>query len=106
MPTPPMADLSRAAPPGWRTDARCRSDNAVHFYAPTAESPGYQDGANWVNVLFTVYNGVAAVAALLLLPFLAARIGRVRTHIAALLCGAAGRGCSATSSATSPGCPS
>jgi maltose/moltooligosaccharide transporter len=60
------------------------------FDAPTAASPGYQDGANWVNVLFTVYNGVAAVVALLLLPFLAARIGRVRTHIAALLCGAAG----------------
>ncbi|HEX8388655.1 MAG TPA: MFS transporter [Sphingomonas sp.] len=60
------------------------------FDAPSSQSPGYQDGANWVNVLFTVYNGVAAVAALLLLPFLAARIGRVRTHIAALLCGAAG----------------
>ena len=58
--------------------------------APTAEDPLYQEGANWVGVLFTVYNGVAAIAALTLLPLLARRIGRVRTHIAALLCGAAG----------------
>ncbi|PAX09759.1 MFS transporter [Sphingomonas lenta] len=60
------------------------------FGAPTAESPNYQEGANWVNVLFTVYNGVAAIAALALLPFLARRIGRVMTHVVALLCGAAG----------------
>ncbi|MFN3387800.1 MAG: MFS transporter [Allosphingosinicella sp.] len=64
---------------------------AQYFYAaPDADSPRYQEGANWVNVLFTTYNGVAAVAALTLLPFLARRIGRVRTHIAALLCGALG----------------
>jgi len=64
---------------------------AQYFYgAPSATDPGYQEGANWVGVLFTAYNGVAAIAALTLLPFLARRIGRVRTHIAALLCGAAG----------------
>ncbi|TMJ11434.1 MAG: SLC45 family MFS transporter [Alphaproteobacteria bacterium] len=64
---------------------------AQYFYhAPEAGTPGYQDGANWVDVLFATYNGVAAVAALTLLPLLASRIGRVRTHIAALLCGAAG----------------
>lgn len=60
------------------------------FGAPTAASPGYQEGASWVDVLFATYNGVAAVAALTLLPVMAKRIGRVRTHIAALLCGAAG----------------
>ena len=64
---------------------------AQYFYrAPDADDPLYQEGANWVGVLFTVYNGVAAVAALTLLPLLAARIGRVRTHVAALLCGALG----------------
>jgi maltose/moltooligosaccharide transporter len=64
---------------------------AQYFYdAPDAASPLYQEGANWVGVLFTTYNGVAAVAALTLLPLLARRIGRVRTHILALLCGAAG----------------
>ena len=64
---------------------------AQYFYgAADADSARYQEGANWVGVLFTVYNGVAAIAALTLLPLLASRIGRVRTHIAALLCGAAG----------------
>lgn len=64
---------------------------AQYFYgAADADSPAYQEGANWVGVLFTTYNGVAAIAALTLLPFLAGRIGRVRTHVFALLCGALG----------------
>ncbi|HVJ01426.1 MAG TPA: MFS transporter [Sphingomonas sp.] len=64
---------------------------AQHFYgAPDATSPLYQQGANWVDVLFATYNGVAAIAALTLLPFLAGRIGQARTHIIGLLCGAAG----------------
>jgi maltose/moltooligosaccharide transporter len=62
-----------------------------YFYGTTdPDSPAFQEGGNWVGVLFTVYNGVAAIAALTLLPLLAARIGRVRTHMTALLCGAAG----------------
>ncbi|TFI58489.1 MFS transporter [Sphingomonas parva] len=60
------------------------------FGAANAASPLYQEGANWVNVLFAVYNGVAAVAALALLPLLSARLGQARTHIVGLLCGAAG----------------
>ena len=61
------------------------------FYgAPDAKSPLYQEGANWVDVLFAAYNGIAAVAALTLLPLLARRIGQARTHIVGLLCGAAG----------------
>ncbi len=34
MPTPPMAVPSMAAEPTWRTDARCRRESAVHFFAP------------------------------------------------------------------------
>ena len=61
------------------------------FYgAPDARSPLYQAAANWVDVLFATYNGIAAVAALTLLPLLARRIGQARTHIVGLLCGAAG----------------
>jgi len=61
------------------------------FYGATdAASPLYQEGANWVDVLFATYNGVAALAALTLLPLLSARIGKARTHIIGLLCGAAG----------------
>ncbi|PJI88318.1 MFS transporter [Sphingomonas koreensis] len=64
---------------------------AQYFYrAADAADSRYQEGANWVGVLFTVYNGIAAVAALTLLPLLASRIGKARTHIVGLVCGAAG----------------
>ena len=53
-------------------------------------SRAYNEGANWVNVLFTMYNGVAAVAALALLPWLARRVGQVRTHSICLTLGALG----------------
>ncbi|MGN6818150.1 MAG: MFS transporter [Sphingomonas sp.] len=57
-----------------------------HSVDPTARA--YNDGADWVGVLFSVYNGVAALAAFAL-PLLAKRIGAARTHIACLLIGAA-----------------
>ena len=60
------------------------------FGSADAASPQYQDAGNWVGVLFATYNGVAAIAALTLLPWLAGRIGKVRTHLACLLAGAAG----------------
>ena len=58
--------------------------------SPDPASAGYQEAGNWVGVLFAVYNGVAAVAALTLLPWLARRIGKGRTHMVGLLCGSAG----------------
>lgn len=60
------------------------------FGATGAVSPRYQDAANWVDVLFAVYNGVAAVAALTLVPLLARRFGTTRAHGLGLLCGASG----------------
>jgi maltose/moltooligosaccharide transporter len=64
---------------------------ARNFYmSPDPASAGYQDAGNWVGVLFAVYNGVAAIAALALLPLLARSIGKARTHLLCLLCGAAG----------------
>ena len=54
------------------------------------DSPVYQEAANWVGILFAVYNGIAAIAALALLPWLSRRWGKARTHMAALLAGAAG----------------
>jgi maltose/moltooligosaccharide transporter len=64
---------------------------ARNFYmSPDPASAGYQSAGNWVGVLFAVYNGVAAVAALALLPFLAKAVGKSRTHMICLLCGAAG----------------
>jgi len=60
------------------------------FGSADANSSAYQEGGNWVGVLFATYNGVAALAALTLLPFLARRIGKVKTHIIGLICGALG----------------
>jgi maltose/moltooligosaccharide transporter len=60
------------------------------FSSADANSAAYQEGGNWVGVLFATYNGVAAIAALTILPFLARRIGKVKTHILGLLCGALG----------------
>ncbi|MBD3729601.1 MAG: MFS transporter [Sphingomonadales bacterium] len=60
------------------------------FGSTDTASAAYNEGANWVNVLFTVYNGVAAVAALALLPALSRRIGPVMTHSLCLVAGALG----------------
>ncbi|HQV03213.1 MULTISPECIES: MFS transporter [unclassified Novosphingobium] len=60
------------------------------FGASDEASKAFQDAGNWVGILFAAYSLVAAVAALTLLPYLARRIGKVRTHIFGLLCGAAG----------------
>ena len=59
------------------------------FRATDPASAAYNDGANWVGVLFAIYNGVATLWALVL-PRLASRIGRRDTHIVGLSCGAAG----------------
>ncbi len=64
---------------------------AQYSYGTTdTTSPAFQRAGNWVDVLFATYNGVSAVAALTLLPLLARRVGKVRTHMIGLLCGAAG----------------
>ncbi len=64
---------------------------AQYFYGTTDASSGtFQEAGNFVGVLFAIQNAVAAVAALTFLPFLAKRIGKARTHMVGLLCGAAG----------------
>jgi len=60
---------------------------AKHFFGTTDPySTEYQNAGNWVGILFGVYNGVSAIIALLL-PKVAARIGRKRTHALALTIG-------------------
>lgn len=61
-----------------------------HFGTTDAASAAYQAAGNWVGELFAIYNGVAAIAALTLLPWLARRFGQVRTHMVGLACGAVG----------------
>ena len=60
------------------------------YHSPDPASAGFQEAGNWVGVLFAVYNGVAAIAALALLPLLARVVGKARTHMICLLAGAAG----------------
>ena len=58
-----------------------------HVYGTTdSSSELYNQGANWVGVLFAVYNGVSAISAFLL-PALARQIGRKATHAIALTMG-------------------
>lgn len=64
---------------------------AQYFYASTdPSSAAYQDAGNEVGKLFAIYNGVAAIAALTLLPWLARTIGKAKAHMMCLACGAAG----------------
>jgi maltose/moltooligosaccharide transporter len=58
-----------------------------HVYGTTDSTTIlYNQGANWVGVLFAVYNGVSALSAFLL-PVIARQIGRRATHAIALAMG-------------------
>jgi maltose/moltooligosaccharide transporter len=62
---------------------------SYHFGSSDPRSEAYNAGANWVGVLMSVYNGVAALVAFLL-PVMAMRTSRVTTHIVCLVIGGAG----------------
>jgi maltose/moltooligosaccharide transporter len=57
------------------------------FGSTDTTSKTYNDGADWVGVLFSVYNGVSALAAFLL-PVMVRKVGTTRTHMICLLIGA------------------
>lgn len=61
-----------------------------HMYGTTdTTSALYNEGANWVGVGFSAYNGVAALVAFAI-PVLARRSSRKAAHALCLMCGAAG----------------
>jgi maltose/moltooligosaccharide transporter len=62
---------------------------AVHFGSSDTGSPAFNDGANWVGVLFAAYNGFAVLAAIAIPP-LARRLGLQTAHLINLWIGAAG----------------
>ena len=62
-----------------------------HFGSSDPRTARYNEGANWVGVLMSVYNGVAALVAFAL-PVLARRLGRVGTHAVCLVIGGCGLG--------------
>jgi maltose/moltooligosaccharide transporter len=61
----------------------------VHFGTNDPLSDTYNEGANWVGVLFGAYNGFAAPAAALI-PFAVARLGVRRSHLINLFLGGLG----------------
>jgi maltose/moltooligosaccharide transporter len=60
----------------------------VHFGAAAVQSAAYDEGADWVGVLFAAYNGFAALAAIFI-PIVVRRIGLRLTHLLNLWVGAA-----------------
>ncbi|WP_233998758.1 MFS transporter [Microbulbifer pacificus] len=60
---------------------------SFHFGAVDTNSAHYNEGANWVGILFATYNGFAALAAIAI-PWMIRAIGIRSAHIANLLLGA------------------
>ncbi len=58
----------------------------VHFGATDVTGAAYNEGANWVGVLFAAYNGFAAVAAAVI-PLLVRRLGMRASHLVNLWLG-------------------
>lgn len=61
----------------------------VHFGTSDVQSMAYNEGANWVGVLFATYNGFAALAAIVI-PFMVRRWGLRVSHLINVWLGAAG----------------
>ncbi len=53
---------------------------AYHYGATEAVGASYNDGADWIGVLFAAYNGFAALAAIAI-PFVANRLGCRMSHL-------------------------
>ncbi|MCL1079122.1 MFS transporter [Parashewanella spongiae] len=62
---------------------------SVHFGSSDASTVEFNDGANWVGVLFATYNGFSALAALAI-PFMVKSIGLRKAHLVNLFLGAGG----------------
>ncbi len=61
----------------------------VHFNATDTVGVEYNEGANWVGVLFAAYNGFAALAAMVI-PVMVRKLGLTLSHCINLLLGAVG----------------
>lgn len=65
---------------------------AQHIYRlPSTDSSSemYQEAGNWVGILFGIYNGISAIFAFLL-PYIAKKISRKKTHAYSLFIGGIG----------------
>ncbi len=62
---------------------------SFHYGTTDVTSEAYNEGANWVGILFAAYNGFAALAAVAI-PFLAHRLGCRGCHLVNLCIGGLG----------------
>ncbi|SHH74637.1 MFS transporter [Ferrimonas marina] len=62
---------------------------SVHYGTMDTSSAAYNEGANWVGMLFAGYNGFSAIAAMII-PMMVSAIGIRFSHSINLLLGAAG----------------
>jgi maltose/moltooligosaccharide transporter len=62
---------------------------SFHYHSSDVLSQAYNDGADWVGMLFASYNGFAAIAAIFI-PMLARKIGLRLTHTVNMSCGGLG----------------
>ena len=62
---------------------------SFHYGSSDTSSIAYNNGADWVGVLFAAYNGFAALAALCI-PFIVKRVGLKLAHAINLILGALG----------------
>lgn len=61
----------------------------VHFGSTDTSSAAYNEGANWVGVLFAAYNGFAALAAIAI-PWMVRRLGLRVSHLVNVTLGGLG----------------
>jgi maltose/moltooligosaccharide transporter len=61
----------------------------LHYGTTDPSSDAYNEGANWVGVLFGAYNGFAALAAAVI-PFMVRRLGLKQSHLVNLCLGGLG----------------
>ncbi|UJB18574.1 MULTISPECIES: MFS transporter [Lysobacter] len=61
----------------------------LHYHSSDTASAAYNEGANWVGVLFAAYNGFAALAAIVIPP-MTGRWGLRRSHLFNVALGGAG----------------
>lgn len=71
----------------WLYTTAAIAENVYH--TTDASSKAFQDAGDWVGVMFTAYNFISFAAAFLL-PVIARRISRIRTHLISLVLGGIG----------------
>jgi maltose/moltooligosaccharide transporter len=62
---------------------------SVHYGSSDPTSAAYNDGADWVGLLFAIYNGFAAIAAIII-PWVVRKTSLQISHSINLVCGALG----------------